>query len=196
MTLLFSIFALLLGPVIYEIGRKYELARRIFNAVIIITIALIIGVHIIPEAMQHGGPQTIAIVLLGLAFPVALERLFRRATDTAHMVIVAIAAAGLIIHAIVDGVALLPRTGASLAHAVILHRIPVGMAIWWAARPHYGLGVTAGLFAGVIIATTIGFLAGEPVIAMAETRTIAFLQAFVAGSLIHVVLFGGKHKHH
>jgi hypothetical protein len=34
---------------------------------------------------------------------------------------------------------------------------------------------------------------GEPVVQMTGTRTLALFQAFVAGSLIHIVIFGVKH---
>lgn len=124
-----------------------------------------------------------------------LERLFREATDAAHLVIVAIAAIGLLTHAIVDGVALLPQSGTGLAYAIVIHRLPVGMAIWWTVRPSFGNSIAVIVFALIILATTAGYFVGEPIIEVAEARTLAMLQAFVSGSLIHVVIFGVKHKH-
>jgi len=100
------------------------------------------------------------------------------------------------VHAIVDGVALLPASGTGLAHAVILHRIPVGMALWWAVKPSFGTAIAATMFVLIILATAAGYFVGESAVQMAETKSIAMLQAFVAGSLIHVVLFGVKHEHH
>ena len=195
MTLILGTLALLLGPIIYWIGQKHAIAHRLLNILIVLAIVWIIGVHIIPEALRQGGLLAIVVIALGLAFPIALERLFRRATDTAHLVVVSIAALGLLIHAVIDGVALLPGSGVSLSHAIILHRIPVGMAIWWAVQPTYGNAITVAVFAVVLLSTAAGFFAGEPVLAMAATSTIALLQAFVAGSLIHVVAFGVKHDH-
>ena len=196
MTLILSTIALLLGPLIYAAGRNYAIARRIFDALIVVAIAAIIIVHIVPEALRLGGTSAIVVLLLGLAFPMVLERLFRKATDTAHLVVVGIAAFGLLLHAIVDGVALLPASGQGLAYAVILHRIPVGMALWWAVKPGFGTTVAAMMFALIILATGAGYFVGEAAVQIAETKTIAMLQAFVAGSLIHVVLFGVKHHHH
>lgn len=195
MTFFLSTLALLLGPIIYLAGQKYVVARRVLHFLIVLAIAWIIAVHIVPEALEHGGSLAIAVIIAGIAFPMVLERLFRKATDTAHLVVVAIAALGLLIHAVIDGVALLPGSGVSLSHAIILHRIPVGMALWWAVQPTYGNAVTAAVFALVILSTAAGFAAGEPVLAMAATKTIALLQAFVSGSLIHVVAFGVKHDH-
>ncbi len=193
MTLILSIAALLLGPVIYQVAQRRLIAKRVLSAAILLTVAIIISVHIIPEAFRHGGKLAIVVLLFGLAFPVLLERLFRKATDTAHLVIVALAAAGLLIHAIVDGVALLPASGTGLAYAVVLHRLPVGMAIWWAVRPNFGIAITAIVFSLLILATTAGYFVGDTIFELAETRNLAMLQAFVSGSLIHVVVFGVKH---
>ncbi len=195
MTLILSIAALLLGPMIYAVARKRRLARRILDTLIVITIAVIIAVHIVPAAISHGGTLAAIVIVSGIIFPMLLERLFRQATDAAHLVIVAIAAMGLLIHALVDGVALLPQSGTGLSIAIILHRLPVGMALWWAIRPNFGKAVAVLAFALISLATAAGYLIGESTIEMAEARTLAMLQAFVAGSLIHVVAFGVRHKH-
>ena len=194
MTLVLSIAALLLGPAIYAAGRQNRIARRVLDGLILVSIAVIIAVHVVPEAIQHGGKLALVIILIGLAFPLLLERLFRRATDTAHLFIVALAAAGLLIHAVVDGVALLPENGTSLAYAIVLHRLPVGMAIWCVVRPNFGTVTAVSVFALVIGATVAGYFVGASVLELAETRTVALLQAFISGSLIHVVIF--RHGHH
>ena len=194
MTLVLSIAALLLGPAIYAAGRQNRMARRILDGLILVSIAVIIAVHVVPEAIQHGGKLALVVILIGLAFPLLLERLFRRATETAHLFIVALAAAGLLIHAVVDGVALLPENGTSLAYAIVLHRLPVGMAIWCIVRPNFGTVTAVSVFALVIGATVAGYFVGASVLELAETRTVALLQAFISGSLIHVVIF--RHGHH
>jgi hypothetical protein len=194
MTLVLSIAALLLGPAIYAAGRQNRMARRILDGLILVSIAVIIAVHVVPEAIQHGGKLALVVILIGLAFPLLLERLFRRATETAHLFIVALAAAGLLIHAVVDGVALLPENGTSLAYAIVLHRLPVGMAIWCVVRPNFGTVTAVSVFALVIGATVAGYFVGASVLELAETRTVALLQAFISGSLIHVVIF--RHGHH
>jgi len=194
MTLILSITALLLGPVIYTASRENPTARRILDGLILLTIAAIVAVHVVPEALQYGGMLTIVVLLLGLAFPMLLERLFRRAADTAHLFIVLLAASGLLIHAVVDGVALLPESGTGLAYAIVLHRLPVGMAIWCVVRPNFGTAIAISMFALVILATTAGYFLGTSIIELAETRTLAILQAFISGSLVHVIVF--RHGHH
>jgi hypothetical protein len=196
MNLVLSTVALLLGPAIYAAGRNSPIAKRVLNASILLTIAAIIAIHIIPEALAHGGKIAIAVILAGLAFPMLLEQLFRKATDTAHLVIVALAATGLLVHAVVDGIALLPESGTGLAYAIVLHRLPVGMAVWWAIRPTFGVASAVLGFALIIIATAAGYFAGDHIVELANERTLAMLQAFVSGSLIHVLAFGVKHDHH
>jgi len=195
MTLILSTVALLLGPVIYTAGQENPLARRILDGLILLAIAAIISLHVIPEALQHGGVLTIVVVLLGLAFPMMLERLFRRAAETAHLFIVGLAAIGLLIHAIIDGVALLPESGAALAYAIVIHRLPAGMAIWCVVRPNFGTVITISIFALVIVATATGYFVGASIVELAETRTLAMLQAFISGSLVHVILYRHGHQH-
>ena len=194
MTLILSIVALLIGPAIYAAGRQNRIARRALDGLILLAIAVIIAVHVVPEALRQGGQLAFVVILLGLAFPALLERLFRSASDTAHQFIVALAATGPLIHAVVDGVGLLPESGTSLAYAIVLHRLPVGMAIWCVVRPNFGTAAAVSVFILVIAATVVGYFLGAPILELAETRTVALFQAFIAGSLIHVVIF--RHAHH
>ena len=195
MNLLLSIAALLLGPVIYALGRRNATARQILSGFIFITIAGLICVNIIPESLAVGGTVAVVFLLLGIAFPIVIERGFRGALHEAHILVLIIAALGLVIHAIVDGIALLPMEGSDLARAVILHRLPIGMAIWWSLRPNLGLPVAIAAFATIILASTLSYTLGAPMVELAEARSIAYVQAFVSGSLIHIVAFGVTHDH-
>ncbi len=195
MTLLLSIAALLLGPLLYGAMRRWPAARRIFDALVIAAIAVIVFLHIIPEAWEQAGYLAVAILVAGALFPMLLERLFRSAHETAHRAIVVIAAAGLLLHAVIDGLALLPATGSGVALGIILHRIPVGMAVWWIVRPNLGMKTAIAMFAAIVLATSIGYFAGEGIFDLANPRVVALLQAFVAGSLAHVAVFGVRHDH-
>lgn len=195
MNLVLSIAALLLGPLIYVASRNSAVARRIIDALIVASIAVIILAHIIPDAYALAGNRAIVILLLGIAFPMLLERLFRKATDAAHFAIVIVAVVGLLLHSVIDGVALLPENGNVLAYAIVLHQLPVGMAVWWAVRPNFGIPRAVTVFSAIIIATVSGYFVGDIAIQWVAAKNLALFQAFVAGSLIHVVIFGVKHKH-
>jgi hypothetical protein len=195
MNLALSILALLLGPVIYALSRKNHVTREILDGFIFITIAGIICVNIIPEALAIGGTLALFFLLLGLAFPVVVEHGFHSALHEAHIVVLVLAALGLVIHATIDGIALLPAQGNDLAHAVILHRLPVGMAIWWSLRPTLGTPVAVGAIIVISVATGLSYFLGAPMVEIAEARSLAMVQAFVSGSLIHIVAFGITHEH-
>ena len=171
MNLLLSIAALLLGPAIYALGRRNPTARQILDGFIFITIAGLICVNIIPESLATGSSFAILFLLLGIAFPIVIERGFSGALHEAHVLVLIIAALGLAIHAIVDGIALLPMQGSDLAHAVILHRLPIGMAIWWSLRPNLGLPVAVATFAVIILASTLAYTLGAPMVELAEEQS-------------------------
>ena len=209
MSFLLSTVALLLGPFVYAAGRRQPVAREILDGFVLITVAGIVCVYIVPEAILRGGTIAIVTLVLGLLFPVAIERIFRKSVREAHFLIVLLAAVALIVHAIIDGIALLPvenaamtvggvlgfHDGDELALGVILHRLPVGMAIWWSVRPSFGTPVALATFGLIILATGASYFVGSDVVAWAETREAAVFQAFVAGSLVHVVAFGVSHEH-
>lgn len=207
MMLILSIAALVLGPFVYEFGRTRPIVRQLFDGLVFITIAGIVAVHIVPAALTAGGNVAFVFLLLGLAFPIVLERRFHDAVPEAHGFILVLAALGMTVHAALDGVALLPGSaveptsdvtilgGSPLALSVVLHRLPVGMAIWWSLRPAFGRSVALGAFALIIGVTIAAYYLAEPLIELAEAASIAWFQAFVAGSLVHVVAFGVSHEH-
>lgn len=201
MTLLASSIALLLGPFLVLLGEKRPGSREALEGFILVTIGGIVVLHIVPAAWREAGWVSLGFVALGLAFPVLLEAAFSRALARAHGFIVAVAAVGIAVHAAMDGIALLPLaedgTLASnrLAVGVILHRLPVGMAIWWVLRPRFGMTAVLAVFLVVIGATAASYFLGGGLIGADASVGLATFQSFVAGSLVHVALFGGSHEH-
>lgn len=209
-----SIVALLLGPLIYGWARRRPTGRQMLDGFILVTVAGIVCVYIVPDAVISGGRLAFLFLLVGLLFPVAIEKAFREFHRQAHVFVVILAASGLAVHALIDGLALLPAVGTALsiddgtksrlwnsifgnelAVGVILHRLPIGMTIWWSVRPGFGTGAAVATFALVIAATAAAFFFGAPAVALAELESLAYFQAFVAGSLVHVVAFGVDHEH-
>ncbi len=81
-----------------------------------------------------------------------------------------------------------PAESASLlAVAVLLHRLPIGVALGWILVPHRGW--LAALSAATLVgaATVGGFILGAPQIAALPVGGLAIFQALVAGTLLHVV---------
>jgi zinc transporter ZupT len=198
--LLLSIVALVAGPFLFSLADRRPAAREGLEGFILVTIAGIVFLHIAPEAWRAAGFASAVTGLLGLLFPSLLESIFRQALARAHLVVLALAAAGIFIHAVLDGIALLPlvtetsSAGRELAIGVIVHRLPVGMAIWWVVRPQFGTPLALAIFGLVILTTILGYRIGEDALA-SSAPVLALFQAFVAGSLIHVALVGASHEH-
>jgi zinc transporter ZupT len=190
MYFLLSTIALLAGPFVYALGRHNKVTERLLDVMIIAAIAWIIGVHIVPDAVQAAGWPALVVLVLGMAFPYVLRRIFHLATKAMHAALLFIAALALILHAVIDGIALLPGNGEELGIAVILHRLPVGMAIWWTFRPAIGTRAAVAAFALIIGATALAIYYGAPVVELAESRMLALFQVFVAGSLADMVIVG------
>jgi uncharacterized membrane protein YraQ (UPF0718 family) len=106
--------------------------------------------------------------------------------------VLAVAAVG--VHAFMDGAALggtaLGREGdgSMLALAVILHRLPEGLVIWWLLQPSRGSWLAAAALGLVAVGTAAGFFFGTSVLSATAARGLFLFQALVAGSLLHVVL--------
>jgi hypothetical protein len=190
MYFLLSTIALLAGPFVCILGRHNKMTERAVDVLIIAAIAWIIGVHIVPDAVQVAGSTALVFLALGMAFPYVLRRIFHLASNAMHTALLLIAALALVLHAVIDGIALLPGSGNRLGLAVILHRLPVGMAIWWTFRPAIGTKVAIAAFALIIIATALAIYFGGPVIELTESRILALFQVFVAGSLADMVIVG------
>ena len=190
MYFLLSTIALLAGPFVCILGRHNKMTERAVDVLIIAAIAWIIGVHIVPDAVQVAGWTALAFLALGMAFPYLLRRIFHLASNAMHTALLLIAALALVLHAVIDGIALLPGNGEQLGIAVILHRLPVGMAIWWTFRPAIGSKAAIAAFALIILATGLAVYFGGPVIELTESKLLALFQVFVAGSLADMVIVG------
>ena len=203
LTLLVSLVALAIGPVLLQFGRLGPQAAAFLGGFTFISIAGLLGFSILPEAIAAGGWVAWPFLLLGLAFPALLESQLHRFASQAHAVILVLGIAGLAVHSLVDGVALvLPDTGAAahghegdLALAVVLHRFPVGLAVWFMLTGGTGRWVALLALAAMMLATLVGFTAGSSWSSLLTTPALAWFQAFVAGSILHVIIYEPGHHH-
>lgn len=189
-----SIVALALAPLLHSLAHKARSALDVLDGFVLVTISGIVLMHIIPHAVESEGWIALLVALAGLLGPGMTERAMGRLAKPAHVVALLLAVAAVAVHTFMDGAALgatVAQQGQAQARtfaiAVILHRIPEGLMIWWLVRPSYGVGAAAGLLAVVGASTSIGFFGGHALLVGAATRWLALFQALVAGSLLHVV---------
>jgi hypothetical protein len=193
MTLLaLSLVALAAAPLLVPLLQRARWAARALDAFILVSICGLVFVHILPHSLARAGWPAVAALVIGLLLPFAVESLGDPDRGAGHKLAAAVGLAALAVHALLDGVALAaPGQGAEagtlLATAVLLHRLPMGMAIWWLVRPRYG---TRGalLALGVIVVTSVaGFAGSSAVPELFEGRGWLLLQSLLLGALMHVV---------
>ena len=218
MNLALSLVALALGPLLYGACQKLDVMHSALDGLLFVTIAGIVVVHIVPDVFGVAGFTALAFLAAGVAVAFFVERWPAFGDGDRYSWIILLGAVGLAIHSAMDGIALLPDghlhgaeveshddhvhesglaslLGNHLALGVILHRIPVGMAIWWTVRPRFGKTIAIGALAIIAIATSAAYILGEPVIALMEATGVACFQAFVAGTLLHVIVFTSVRRH-
>lgn len=200
MTFLFSTLALFVAPLVYGALERYRATRDALEGFVLLTVAGIVALHIVPGAWRLAGPASLVFLVVGGLFPLVLERIYRRVLERAHLVVLVLAAVGVVVHAVLDGIALLPEAGSQglleneLALGVILHRLPVGVAVWWVLRPQFG-PLPALLVMGLIVVATGGSYYFGAGLLDADLTSLALFQSFIAGSLLHVATVGTVDGH-
>jgi uncharacterized membrane protein YraQ (UPF0718 family) len=192
MLLLLSIFALFLGPLTYRLLQRQPGWLDLLDAFIFVTISGLVLFHILPELLHRGGLLVLVLMILGILAPSWIEKYFHKAAHQAHQTTLFLGILGLVLHASIDGSALLIEQGDHtawlLAIGVLLHRFPVGITIWWLLRPQYGRLLPLVILTCMSVATIAGTFFAEYSLAQFDGQWVAWFQAFVMGSIMHVVL--------
>ncbi len=189
---LLSLGVMLLGPALLAWVQRAPLwlqttALQGLDGFVLTSVAGIVVADVLPHALDEAGMWAVPLVLLGLIGPSLAERGLHRAAEQVHALALFLGMAGLVLHATLDGVALAGGDARpQLATAVLLHRLPEGLTIWWLLRPTYGR-VIAGLALGLVAAATIlGMSAGPSTVP--DGVALGLIESLVAGSLLHVVM--------
>ncbi|MFG0456787.1 ZIP family metal transporter [Shewanella mangrovisoli] len=197
--LLASCIALLIGPLFYRYFSSGSGLQKGLDGFIFVSLGGLVLIHILPELLEHGGLLAIVFVVLGLWGPTASERLFHRYSEITHNLTLSLGIGGLLLHTITDGGAMVlaQQDGNSslLALGVILHRLPVGLAIWWLLKPQVGTRWASLVLVAMMLLTGVGYFAGEQLLSQLSLDNTVYLQAFVTGSILHVVLHQPHGQH-
>lgn len=192
-----AIIALLAGPALFEWGRAGARIRAFLDGFAFITIAGLFLFGVLPEAVETVGPIAWLFAAAGIGFPIVAEKFFHHAANRAHLGVLLLAGLGLAAHSVFDGLALhggdLHSGPGGLAMAIVAHNLSKGIALWFLLAPNFGRGVSTALFLLLMAATVFGYLASDTVLTALSRPEIAAFQAFVAGSILHVVLHGPVH---
>ncbi|MCC7264621.1 MAG: permease [Candidatus Latescibacteria bacterium] len=193
-----SLLTLAAGPLLYQTARAARLASPLLAALdgfVFVAITGLVLLHVLPESVALGGWAAVLACLVGLMAPTLLEHRLHGRARQVHAVALLLGLAALGLHAFMDGLVLGGghQNGDGHVHrmlpmAVILHRLPEGLMIWFLVRPLYGLPKALATLAMVAVSTLTGFWLSAAVAAAIEHQGRGLFQALVGGSLLHVVM--------
>ncbi len=186
--LIAAVGGLLVGPLVHSAAAARPASRSLLDGFVLVSVGGLVLGHVLPSAVHEGGWWTLLAAAAGLWGPTWLEARLHSAALRVHRAALLLAVLGLVGHATVDGVALgtIDHGDGALALAVILHRLPVALIIWALVVPSFGAPKAWGALLAMSVGTIAGWALGPGVIGTGAG--VAWLQALVGGSLLHVLI--------
>ena len=186
----------LLAPVLYRVLHDRPSAVETFDKFVYLAVPMLVAWQVLPHAWEEQNVLLILAVTGGLVLPILVERAFQSIADETDNLAIAAGLSGLVLHALLEGAALTPTSpDPPLVAAIILHRIPMSLVIWWLIFPRFGTKKAAAGIGLLVLAPLAGYSLGSEILSGLQGDGPALYQAFVSGSLIHVVFHKGRHDH-
>lgn len=194
--LLLSLAALAAGPVLVALLHPAGRGRAALDAFVLVGVAGLILLHVLPAALSVAGWPAGTAAAAGAALPGLLHRFFPQGTRRTNTGVAVVGLIALLTHAALDGVALgTSAPNAPLALAVLLHRVPLSLSVWWLGLTVIGRRTAVTILATEGLGTLVGFAAGEAALQLLAGPALSVLQAMMAGTVLHVVWGHGPHVH-
>ena len=197
--LIIAVGALLIGPILARTFERQPGMNRFVDGFILVSIGGIAVTHLLPEAVIEIGGMALVMVVLGALLPYLAERAFHSYERATHSGVLVLAFSGILVHTLLDGMALSQGSmghgvGEALAYAVILHRLPVGLLIWWALKGLSTPRTIMGVLTLMCLSTIAGFALGGMQVQVLNASWVTYFQALVTGSLLHVLFHRHLHQ--
>ena len=177
--LVLGIVAFLLGPLLYLALGRWTRLRNVLDLAVT-GLVTVLALLILWESLDEGGLLVVAFGLVGFSGPLIAERLLAHREHGVHLATLIVGVAGLALHAAVDGAALLfgdAGRGETAALAVIAHRVPAGLAVWWLAQVGFGTRIAWAVLAAMAVATLIGYEAASITLDLVSNEIFSWFQA-------------------
>lgn len=196
-----SFVALAMGPILLatiDARRAHAWALDAADSFALVGILGIAVFHVVPEALAAAGGWAAIAIVAGAVLPAILERSATKTASARGTALLALS--GLALHGFVDGLALAQDQARALGVALVLHRVPEGIAAWTILRASWGSRRTLAALGGLCAATSAGLVAGRVGMPAALGAPTAVVQALAIGAVLHVVVHhaprSGAWKHH
>ncbi len=186
-----------IGPALYGGLHAHPKAVRLVDGLVYLAVPLLVAWQVVPFAREDRGLVVPLLVLAGLVLPNLFERASRAFEAHTDNFAIIVGLSGLALHALLEGAALGSGGAVALAFglAIVLHRIPVSLVIWWLIRPRHGTWAGVAGVAAIVLATLVGYLLAASLGSGEHGSGVEYYQAFVSGTLVHVVFHQGRHDH-
>jgi uncharacterized protein len=191
--LVIAVAALAAGPVLAQILGANRRAAAVIDGFVLVTVGGIALLDVLPEALAGGKLPAALAVIAGIAAPALLARFVRLEGAVTFRATLIISLFGLAAHAFLDGTALAggghvhDDHARMLALAVVFHRFPEGLAIWWLVRPSFGVRAACLVILAQALSTLCGYFGGGALMLGASDQGVSTFQALMAGLLLHVL---------
>jgi uncharacterized protein len=183
--------ALLTGPLLIRLIGLRRGPIAMLDGFVLASILGLVVAHLLPQSFELGGGWALCGAAIGIVVPPWVEHSLERAQGPWHRLMLLLGMVGLAVHAMLDGAGIASESaeGAGfLTLGVVLHRVPMGLSVWWVVRPRAGRPAAAMVLAVLAAGTTAGYYGARPLLENLPLVALASFQALVAGSLVHVVV--------
>lgn len=185
-----SLAALAAGPLLLGAFGRLRGGASFLDGFVVVAVPGLIFLHFVPEAIEHLDALPVLFLVVGFWLPVAAERILRDPGGRTDQLALFLGVTGMALHGLLDGAAL-PSVAeggdTAFGLAVVLHRLPVGLAIWWMVRSIVGTGQALAAIAGLGVVTVVGWMGGTELSGLVGSEGVELYQALVGGSLVHVI---------
>lgn len=196
MTLLIaSLLSFALAPWLYGFLHRWRTVHNLLDTILILIVAGIVLVEVLWGSYQDIGWLGPLIGIAGLAVPSLIEQVFSKLARPAHTITAILGLIALILHSLMDGATLAVADQEWLGLAVMLHQLPFGLAVWWLVQHARGRHFAIAVLAAMSLATIAGFALTVQILPLLNASAGVVLQAFLAGSLLHVLIHRRKPHH-
>ena len=190
-----ALLAPLAGVLIYVTMHHRPRTVRLLDTTVIVALPLLVAVQVVPHAWAERSLAPVVAVAIGVGLLALVERLSHTLARHTDDVTILFAVLGLSVHALVEGSALTAGASPTFVLAVVVHRVALGLLIWWLVAPRHGVPVAAAGVAAIVAATLAGYVVGVGMMTDLPFVDSRLLEAFVAGTLLHVVFHQGREDH-